>query len=336
MADQLDPMSDQLDGLASDPLDASVCGACNECCEPVCCCPCCPCQVWVNAIFLFRDMGESGEWYYPPKGERRWIWDDDDSDLAMGTSVGLTFCPDPCNTSCRVGMEFYAIPNWTATESVAGNIGVAFPSLVYLPELQQQGDPDSGYGVATFHYQSNLYNTEFNIYRQSPNICWLTMLAGFRWMEISEAYSAVFETGGTSPNFGIDVNNHLYGFQLGGLVNLRNNGRWRVDSWLKLGLFANSADQDTFEDFTSTGGQVLTVGARSADFAFVGDMGISLSRQLTQNLYLRFSYMGLWVEGVALAPQQLDNMDPSVAFATLDNSDNVFYHGGFLGAEFLW
>lgn len=303
--------------------EAIVCGSC--------CTPCCPNQVWVNALFLSRSS-KGGEYYFPPKGQWRRTWDD--YETAWGPSVGITFCPNACKPCTRVGVEFYAVDDWSSTHQVAGNISVQFPSLPYLPELTQPGNPDSGYGVATFNYSSNLYNTELNVYHQ--NTCWLTMLAGFRWIEIGEEYGAVFQTGNTAPFYHINVNNHLYGAQLGGLVNFGSRGPWRVDGWLKTGLYGNSADQDTTEDYTSAGGQRISAAARSADVAFAADMGISLARQVTERLSFRCSYMALWIEGIALAPEQLDNTDPSSAWATLDLSHGTFYHGGFLGGEFVW
>ncbi len=298
------------------------------------CCPdaCCPVQVWTNALFLVRGT-TGGQYYSPPKGQ--WFQAmDDDPTVAWGPSVGLTFCPNACNPNLRAGVEFFAVDGWSATSQVAGNISVQFPSLPYLPELVTPGVPSSGFGTATFDYDSNLYNTELNLYYQSS--CWLTLLTGFRWIELGEQYDAVFATGNTAPTYSINTNNHLYGLQAGSLVNLHNRGPWRFDGWMKAGLYANSADQDTREDYTSAGGLAISASARSANVAFVGDMGISASRKLTDHLNFRASYMCLWLQGVALAPEQLDNTDPSNGIASVDSSHGLFYHGGFIGGELLW
>ena len=331
------PSAGELDAVGSGLTDVGPvldeCVTCGDCC---CCCPCCPWQVWANALFLSRNVSGSRwiTWDGPKEnGRRRVPWEDS---YAWGPSVGLTFCPDPCNTRCRVGVEFYGIPGWTSTLQDEGNISVQFPSFPYLPELTEPGNPDSGYGVATFRYDSNLYNTEVNLYHQSNKVCWLTFLAGFRWIEIGEEFGAVFETGGTTPNYVIDVNNHLYGFQVGTLALLQECGPWRFDGWLKLGVYGNSADQLTVEDFTSAGGQVVGAWARDSNVAASVDMGIAVIRRITDCLNFRFSYMGLWVEGIATAPNQLDNSDPSNAIATLDNDGGVFFHGGFIGGELLW
>ncbi len=268
-----------------------------------------------------------------PKGSEVFGTHELDFGFDWGPSVGISRCLNPCN---RIGVEFYAIDGWTSTGEVAGNYSVQFPSLPYLPALITPGDPTSGYGVAMFRYNSNLYNTEVNLYHQCSTVPWLTTLAGFRWIDIGEDFSTVFLTGGTSPRYAINTNNHLYGAQIGGLATLQRYGAWTFDGWLKAGIFGNSADQDTTEDYTSAGGSRTYGRASGSNVAFAGDLGVSASRRLTDRLSIRFSYMALWIEGIALAPTQLDNSDPAGGLVTLDTSDGTFYHGGFIGCEYLW
>ncbi|MHB0956931.1 MAG: BBP7 family outer membrane beta-barrel protein [Pirellulaceae bacterium] len=327
----LAPQTQDLAGFHPEAGDfasvASECLACNFCYRW---------QVWANALFLTRSSAGNQSLAFgdpeTPKGSEIFGSDDLDFGFRWGPHVGLFYCLDQCNS---IGVEFYAIDGWTSTGQAAGNISVQFPSLPYLPELIDPADPNSGYGVATFRYSSNLYNTEIN-WRHRTHVDWLTTLAGFRWIEIGEQFDTVFATGGTTPNYSIDVNNHLYGFQLGALANVRNSGRWFLDSWLKAGLFASTADQETREDFTSAGGSVTYAAARDSNMAFAGDLGIALGRRITDRLSARLGYMALWIEGVALAPEQLDNSDPSSGVVSLDNSGGVFYHGGFVGLEYLW
>ncbi|MHB8954098.1 MAG: BBP7 family outer membrane beta-barrel protein [Pirellulaceae bacterium] len=316
---------DAVDGYnASIPHDCTACNVCYRW------------QVWANALFLTRSSAENLALAFgdpnTPKGSEVFGSDDLNFGFGWGPQVGLFYCLDPCNS---IGVEFYAIDDWTSTGEAAGNISVQFPSLPYLPELLNPNDPISGYGVATFRYSSNLYNTEIN-FRHRTNVDWLTTLAGFRWIEIGEQFDTLFATGGTTPHYSINVNNHLYGFQLGAVANVRNSSPWFFDGWLKAGIFANAADQDTTEDFTSAGGVVTFTAAEDSDMAFAGDIGVSLGRRLTDRLSARLGYMALWIEGVALAPEQLDNSDPSSGVVSLDSSGGVFYHGGFVGLEYLW
>ena len=161
-------------------------------------------------------------------------------------------------------------------------------------------------------------------------------MVGFRWIELSEEFQTTFTTGNTTPNYGIDVNNHLYGGQLGAVGTLHSTERWLLDAWAKAGLFANVADQGTNEDFRSAGGGTAFVAASNTNTAFAGDIGVTVGRRITDRLMVSVGYMAMWLEGVALAPEQIDNSDPSSGIATVDHSGGVFYQGAFAGVEYLW
>jgi hypothetical protein len=282
-------------------------------------------QVWANALFVTRSDASGQSLVYEGKGPEIFDSGDLDFGFGFGPQVGVARCLNECNS---VSVEFYAIDDWSAEGQVAGDISVQFPSFPWLPDE---------YGVAAFRYTSNLYNTEINFRHRASDTSWLTTLAGFRWIEFGEDFGTVFETGGITPNYTIDVNNHLYGFQLGALANVQNCGPWFLDGWVKAGVYGNAADQETREDFTSVpNGSVTYAAARDSNVAFAGDIGVSVGRRITDRLSARLGYMALWIEGVALAPEQLDHSVPSAGTATVDNGGGVFCHGGFVGCEYLW
>ncbi len=305
--------------------------------DPCDTCLCYRWQVWANGLFLTRSSANNIPLGFgnaqDPKGSEIYGTNDMEFGNAWGPSVGVYYALNACNS---IGFEYYGIDGWSSSGTIAGNISVQFPSFPYLPEQIIQGDPTTGYGIGSFQYNSRLYNAEVNLRHKSAHVDWLTFLAGFRWMELSEDFNGVFATGNTTPNFAIDVNNHLYGGQLGAVANVVCTENWTVDTWLKAGLLANYADQDTSEDFTSAGGGTTHVSASGSSAAFTGDMGITVGRRITDNLTLRAGYTLLWLEGVALAPEQLDASDPASGIAGLDQNGGVFYHGGFAGLEFLW
>ena len=152
---------------------------------------------------------------------------------------------------------------------------------------------------------------------------------------MTEDLSTAFTTGGNTSSYLIDVDNQLWGFQVGAAANYCYNG-WGLDAWGKVGVFANWADQETYEDLAALGAGTASVGAEDENMAFAGDLGVALVRHLTDRLSARVGYQLLWLEGVALATDQLDNSNPSIPIATLDNGGGTFYHGGFAGMEYLW
>jgi hypothetical protein len=287
-------------------------------------CACCRWQVWANALFLTRSSTSNQTLVYKGKTTEEIFGSQDlHFGFAWGPNVGLAYCLDRCNS---IGVEYYGIDDWTSTGQVAGDVSVQFPL---------SGGSTNG-GVATFRYTSNLHNTEINLRHRSSNAGWLTTLAGFRWIEISEQFGSVFTE--TSPaatqNYSIDVSNHLYGFQVGVVANIQNSGPWFFDAWLKEGVFGNSASQSTMEDFRSAGGGMVFAAAGGSNVAFVGDVGLSVGRRITDRLSARLSYMVLWIDGVALAPEQMEVSSPGIG--GLNNSGGVLYHGGFAGVEYCW
>ena len=284
-------------------------------------CVCYGWQAWANAIFLTRSNPDQRLVLFADGA----VFGSQDLDFGFGwgPNVGLAYCLDRCNS---IGVEFYGIDGWTSTGQAAGGINVLFPSGAYPVAA----------GVATFRYTTSLHNTEINFRHRESNAGWLTTLAGFRVIEISEEFGTDFQTGSGLQNYSIDVNNHLYGFQLGALANFRNSGSWFLDSWLKAGVFGNDANQTTTEDFTGVGGGTQFAAAGGSSVAFAGDIGVSVGRRITDRLSARLGYTALWIEGVALAPEQLEVSDIGGGVGGLDKSGGVFYQGGFVGLEYLW
>lgn len=280
-------------------------------------------QIWANALFLTRSSADDMSLAFgPPKEGEVTNADEMDFGFRWGPSIGAYYC---CNECTSIGAEFFFIDGWNASGTTSGDISVQFPSLVHFPVASD--------GVANYNYASRLYNVEVNARRRTND--WFTVLAGFRWIELSEDFATTFATGGNTSSYLIDVDNQLWGFQVGALANYRGNG-WGLDAWGKVGIFANWADQSTYEDLAALAGGTSSVGASDQNAAFAGDLGVALVWNMTDRLSARIGYQLLWLEGVALAPDQLDNSNPSIPLATLDNSGGVFYHGGIVGLEYLW
>ena len=76
--------------------------------------------------------------------------------------------------------------------------------------------------------------------------------------------------------------------------------------------------------------------ASTNNLAFCGEIGITLTYDLTERLSIRGGYQLLWLDGVALASQQplfslTGPLDDHITTAT--NGD-LFYNGAFAGLEY--
>ena len=174
----------------------------------------------------------------------------------------------------------------------------------------------------------------------------MTVLGGFRWVELNEQVAYEIDTVTTFPGFPPFVppfaipadfdqhaktHNHLYGFQLGTDVLLWDRGGpLTINTELKAGIYSNLAKNTG--DLESPLGDLVGDG-RTHHTAFLGELGINAKYQLTRNLALPAGYQLLWVEGVALVN---DNQIAALAAGDVDTSGSPFYHGAMVGSELRW
>ncbi len=189
----------------------------------------------------------------------------------------------------------------------------------------------------TLTYNSRLNNAELNhVWLRGNN---LSLLAGFRYVSLEDALNlqATDADTGTS-NYNVTSRNNLYGGQVG--ARWARAQAWRrfgFDTTAKAGLFYNDASQTQFvEDFPGGGFFLRPAVSSSGDaLAFVGDINLSATYQLTNSWFVRLGYNFLWIEGVAVAPGQFDFTD-TPASGTATNFDGLFLHGVNVGFEGRW
>ncbi len=164
--------------------------------------------------------------------------------------------------------------------------------------------------------------------------------AGFRYLNLGErldlsaqrTVNAQIEDG----TYNIRTTNNLYGAQLGArLRRTRNRFGWEATG--KAGVFGYDAQQTQsvtdFPDFPLR----PTVSSSGSGVAFVGEVNLSALYRLTDIWGLRAGYSVMWIEGLALAPDQFD-----FAFATSPSGNQLHHGGGMLlhganvGLEARW
>ena len=76
-----------------------------------------------------------------------------------------------------------------------------------------------------------------------------------------------------------------------------------------------------------------TLDAHRNQATFMGEAGLVATYQVTCHFALRASCQAVWIEGVALAPEQIGATDFTTGAASIDTHGGIFYYGGGLGAE---
>ena len=200
-----------------------------------------------------------------------------------------------------------------------------------------QTNQKPGQGMA-WDYATQLYNAEFNV-RWNP-CCQVTMLAGFRWVNLGEKLVGALEppTIRTEPPFwDTTTNNNLYGLQVGADWKIWQRGRFSIDGLAKAGIYDDNAEETTAVSVIAK--QVRQASTSTNHAAFVGETGLQCTYQVTERLLLKAGYEAIWLEGVALAPGQVQEtycvvLPMSVQAMGVNCNSGVFYHGATAGLEY--
>lgn len=195
-----------------------------------------------------------------------------------------------------------------------------------------------GYQSMAWDYATKLNNLEFNA-RWNP-CCALTLLAGLRWVELRENLQGTLTPPTFSwepPFWNTDARNNLYGFQVGADGKLLDSGRISIDGLVKAGIYDNQAEEATgVSIFKAT----RLSYASTNHAAFVGEIGLQCKYQITDRLAATAGYQAIWLDGVALAPAQIDQtvtIPLDIVVVRGVNCDGgVFYHGATVGLEYAF
>jgi len=164
-------------------------------------------------------------------------------------------------------------------------------------------------------------------------------LIGFRHINLDEELNISAQrtvAGGLEEGaYDIRTANHLYGVQLGGRVR-RTRGRYGWETTGKVGIFTNDADQrQTVTDFPDFPIRSNESSGRGG-VAFLGEVNLSGIYRLTDIWNLRAGYSAILIEGLALAPDQLNFNFASTRRNQLYNSGGMLLHGANVGLEARW
>jgi hypothetical protein len=247
--------------------------------------------------------------------------------------------------------------NYDASATVRsgnGAIFTAFSEFGFAPPVVGFSETDM-LNFAQIHYNSAFDSFEINWRNRwvSPNAWYQgSWTLGVRHFILDEKlrFSSASSFNGFQTNtvfvparfqFDVDTTNNLTGFQIGGDAWLCVLPGLRLGGELQAGVYGNHINANT------TFGSNLIPGdfrddLQRNDVAFIGQANLLATYRINYQWTLRGGYQFLFVDGVALAPE---NFNPQPAFVnnpfaprtTFVNDDgNVFYHGWNVGLEYMW
>lgn len=193
----------------------------------------------------------------------------------------------------------------------------------------------AGDGVALNNYKSSLLGVEYNLRNRYDN--GMTALAGFRWISLDEDFLYNITVPGAGPQIigGLtETTNNLFGLQVGLEGVILSRGCMQLEGGMKAGGYWNMAEHTTsMAGVPAPGLEIIDVDEDK--FAFEGEVEFAGVCQLTDVWNLRIGYQFLWLEGVALAPDQISAIN-LITNSGIDTSGSPFYHGALVQLEGQW
>ena len=226
-------------------------------------------------------------------------------------------------------------------------VETTFPASLFSP-FSDFGDPpiaglDYNY-LASISYDSSLNSLEFNLRRwilADPCRLQASVLVGGRYMNLDESFfyyteSEVPGPGITTNAVTTDTDNRMLGVQLGAMFEFHIDPGWWIDCEIKGAFFDNDAGQTTTY---LQNGALVNQGWRDEHISsYALDLRLTATVLVTPRLAVRGGYQALWLDGMALAS---DNMSGDIDVlidgpATLVKNGKVTYHGPHLGISWVW
>ncbi|MSR56892.1 MAG: hypothetical protein EXS05_04380 [Planctomycetaceae bacterium] len=226
-------------------------------------------------------------------------------------------------------LTFFGFNEWEGSAQATGNGDLSLPGTLAL------NTQDFIFANRIkFDYNSSLYNVEAN-YTQT--IAGLILLSGFRYLRLNESFdiNSYVANFNQSSDYLVRAKNNLIGGQIG----LGFSNQWdrlTVDLLGKFGVYANVAEQNTLmKDLNNTFIR-RNFQDHTTAVSVLGEAQLNLSYRVFDWLSIRGGYRFMWINNLALAPNQLNfSIDPGSG-QSVDAHDYLYIHGMNVGLEARW
>jgi hypothetical protein len=329
-----DWLSDSVGAIDEQPnaLDSVSFGSANSCCNDTisdCFSSCCCESNWLisaDALFLQRSSAEGfGVLFNATTGQELF----NASSLGNDTQAGFRLIAMRHLASDRwLDVEYFGIDGWSSH----ANFG---PGNLFLIGDQSQSGPPAA--TANFFYGSRLHTVEANL--RAADFGWIQPLVGFCWIRLSETYNAsgLWDVGlGPLPySLNYHTQNDLYGGQIGAnAIVWDRGGPLSINLIGKAGVYLGHSTNSA--QFDGSPFILLDTETDANRCSFFGELGLNASWQFNSHWAIRGGYQVYWLEGVAIAPDQVLSTDLANQGGGINTAGGLFLHGAHVGFEATW
>ena len=138
--------------------------------------------------------------------------------------------------------------------------------------------------------------------------------------------------------FDVDTTNNLTGIQIGTDLWICLLPGLRAGGEIQAGVYGNHINSN-FTYGSNVVASDYIERLNTNDVSFIGQANLLATYRINYQWTLRGGYQFLFVEGVALAPENFNTIPPLLnppRPTFIDDDGNVFYHGWNVGLEFMW
>lgn len=316
---------------------SSSCQQCAPVCESVVCSSCCagPCDevrrsfaFRVGGLMLFRAGPDEGRLFFTPGNAVEQINSAEFGfDAASGFESAVLFYDQQSFTDLEIKAMW--ADEWAAETSQAFS-GVT---------VQIAADPvlgTSGPRIGTSRLTSQFGSVELNARRRmGQGYQGVTLVGGLRLLRVNEGLNtALLDPANVLPPelISTQTQNDLYGLQLGIDSTLIGRPQWCISVSARTGLYANDTDQQTTLTSLATPPVTFSAGGDSRDLAWHAEIGVVGKWQLNGLTNITFGYRAIYVDGLALAPEQLAVTD-FLTTTGLSSDSHLLLHAATVGVE---
>ena len=139
----------------------------------------------------------------------------------------------------------------------------------------------------------------------------------------------------SAEHYRINTSNRLFGPQVGLIFGIPfQHSLFEISG--KIGVMANSAQQRTFLGNFDNSFIFRDSETHRRRASVLGELGFNFTHQFSRHWFARLGYNLIFVEGLALAPDQLDFSFTDTSGLTLKDSGGLFLHGFNVGITAAW
>ena len=278
----------------------------------------CPWTASAEAMLMSRSGGKSSDILVDPvSGAEPLNSNGFNFPWAAGERVGIVAEDLIC--CCDVEVAYFGMDEWSAAKAITASDDGAELRFFNSPARSTYVLPGE---TVNFNYVSRLHSTEINL--RHPLWERLSVLMGFRYLELHEELNGNIDG---DPTFDVNVNNHLYGGQIGLNVAFVNCCNYSIEGAIKAGVYGNASNLGmTTPTFVG--------GLPTKHTAATGEIGLTAIFQVTCNLSARLGYQAMWIDGVAIASDQVEFVNTANAKPYMGGT--LFYHGATAGLEYAF